>query len=130
MGFKGLVVTLTTATPTTIDSSPRISVYGVTTDFTNDDIYRYLFYNVNGAMLFKKAVAIFCDSVPNGTDFLVQYGNTQETVNDYVADSFSDLTGKYESNANCYMLFLDQTAVGQDVTLVTSVSKRILALCR
>jgi len=100
-----LVVTLTTATSTTINSSPVVSIYGVTTDFTSTDVYRYLFYNVNGAMLFKKAVAIFCDSAPNGADFLIQYGDTQETVNDYVADAFSDLTGKYESDACFYMLF-------------------------
>jgi len=113
-----LVVTLTTATSAAINSSPVVSVYGVTTDFESDDIFRYLFYNINGSMLFKKAVAVFCDSAPDGTEFLIQHGNTQETVLDYCADAFSDLTGKYESNACFYMLFLDQTAIGQDVTVI------------
>lgn len=125
-----LVVTLTTATSGSIDSSPVVSVYGVTTDFENDDIFRYLFYNVNGSMLFKKVVSIFSDSSPNGAEFLIQHGNTQETVLDYCADAFSDLTGKYEANSTFYMLFLDQTSIGQDVTVITPASKRILAICR
>jgi len=75
-------------------------------------------------------LVFFSDSSPNGSEFLIQYGNTQETVLDYCADAFSDLTGKYESDSTFYMLFLDQTAIGQDVTIITPSSKRVLAICR